>query len=163
MIIGIDLDGVIFNSRAPRLIFFLSKKINLSLLFSFFSRINFFRKNFYNRAIEVNQNMAWVMRKCKNKGWRVVIISGHPSSGRKEIKSWLKKYNIPYDKLCLSPNGRKPKRFKWRKILEYGCDFFIDDNWDIVKYLRKKLRHICIVYYEGYQELVSLTDKGDVV
>lgn len=54
--------------------------------------------------------------------------------------NWLKKYKLThlFKTITLNKNDEQPHIFKEKMIKKYKLDFFIEDNWDIVKYLNQK-------------------------
>ena len=74
---------------------------------------------------------------------QVIIITGRSESARKGTEMWLKKYNVPYDKLLMRPNGDFTKGDELKQILyenevkgEYYVDFVIEDSTKVVKMYR---------------------------
>lgn len=56
------------------------------------------------------------------------------------LYNWLKKYRIThlFKTVTLNKKDEQPHLFKEKMIKDKKLDFFIEDNWDIVKYLDSK-------------------------
>lgn len=53
------------------------------------------------------------------------------------LYNWLDKYNLRslFKTVNLNKNDEQPHLFKEKIIRKYKLDYYIEDNWDIVKYL----------------------------
>lgn len=56
------------------------------------------------------------------------------------LNNWLKKYKLThlFTTITLNKKDEQPHIFKEKMIEKHKLDFFIEDNWDIVKYLHGK-------------------------
>ena len=77
------------------------------------------------------------------KNHNVFIITGRDESCRTGTEAWLKKYNVPYDKLLMRPIGDFTKGEELKQILyenevkdEYYVDFVLEDSSKVVKMYR---------------------------
>lgn len=54
--------------------------------------------------------------------------------------AWLKRYKLThlFKTITLNKKDEQPHIFKEKMIEKYRLDFFIEDNWDIVRYLGQK-------------------------
>lgn len=148
-IIGFDLDGVVFK---PQVSFYgLIKGINFNFLMSKLKREDVF-KEFFHRGIEINNQIKKLLKGLKKNGYKTVAISGHSVDYKAEVADCLKINKIFFNDLHLCPGGNSHKKFKLEKIKETNCVFYIEDKWDIVSFLRKKLGNDCYVihYREGH-------------
>ena len=153
MIIACDLDGVIFNS--PFLGFF--KRINLDyFIYRNLRKVNILKKIFY-QLTRTNIKMVEILRRLAESGRnKIIIISGHSQECREEVVNCLKKYGIPFNKLYLCLEGDKPLHFKLKKIVKERCDFYVEDQEKIVRFLKKHLKRCQVVHYKSHNFLLEL-------
>lgn len=148
--VGFDLDGVILYNpiRIFRPVasflkpFFFGKKINSKKSFYFpHSRIEkilwrILHKTSFTPAkgIELIKNLS------KNNKIEAYIITGRYSFLEKDFNKWLKtiKAKTFVKKSIFNIENKQPHVFKEEMIKKLGLDIFVEDNWGIVKYLRKK-------------------------
>lgn len=78
------------------------------------------------------------IRQHRKDGGRVVIFSATENMflTRWVIKTWLKLWCVPYDRLVLRPHSRLIKDFKLEILREENCDILFENECDIVLYLR---------------------------
>jgi hypothetical protein len=130
MIVGFDLDGVIFNPPLP--FYGLIKKINLDFLMYRLKKIGVIKNAFYS-TIKVNRGVANILNQLAVYGHRVVIISGHSDECVREVDECLKKNRVPFNGLHLFSEERHKsysqfKLFKLEKIIEAACNFYVEDS-----------------------------------
>jgi len=152
MIIAFDLDGVVFKS--PFLGFF--KRINLDyFIYQNLKRVSILKKIFY-QLTRANIKMVEILERLAESGRnKIVIISSHSQECREEVVNCLKKNGVPFDKLHLHLKG-DPFKFKLRKIVEERCDFYIEDQKKVVRFLRENLKRCQVVHYRNHQPLFEL-------
>lgn len=144
-IIGFDLDGVVLKPPVP--FYDWIKNIDFNFFVSRLRKKDFFKKFFYG-GIKVNQQIGDLLNGLKKKGYKIIAISGHSADCEVEVLDCLKTNEIFFNDLHLCPNGNSHKEFKLEKIKETKCSFYIEDRWDIVDFLRKKLGGDCyIIHY----------------
>jgi phosphoglycolate phosphatase-like HAD superfamily hydrolase len=70
-------------------------------------------------SVGVDEDIVKKMKKAKDKGEEVVILTARSAHYRDETKKWLTKNGIPYDALVMRPtdNLKKDQRVK-RELLE---------------------------------------------
>ncbi len=146
--IGFDFDGVLFYNptRVLRPFIYFVKKYLFGIT----------KTNFYIPKNGISQKVATLMHKSSykpNKGfeeflrmvndpqYEVYIITARPSF----IKDDLSKLLAPYDLRKINgiiQNGKdeQPHLFKERMVKELGLDFFVEDNWDVVKHLSEETK-----------------------
>jgi hypothetical protein len=156
IIFGSDLDGVIFIPPLP--FYGLFKRVNFDYFLYRLRRKQTLRNAFYS-LIRVDGRVVEILRQVVAQEHEVVIISGHSSECMKEVSVCLKRYNVPFNKLCLCPDGQSYPKFKLDKITELGCNIYLEDRADIVWFLRQHLDGICqIIHYKNHRSLFQLQD-----
>lgn len=75
--------------------------------------------DFAKEALEVatNTNIVKKMKKAKDNGDAVVILTARSAHYRDETKKWLSKNGIPYDALIMRPTDDKDKDAKVKREL----------------------------------------------
>jgi len=160
MIIGFDLDGVIFNPPVP--FYGLIKKNNLDFLLHRFRKVATIRNIFYS-FIRINQDMVKFLNQLAEGGHRIVIISGHSNEYTEEVSACLRNNGVPFNELCLfseeyrSHSQFSYSQFKLEKIVEERCNLYVEDRLDIVRFLREHLGGICrVIHYRNHRSLIEL-------
>ena len=109
--------------------------------------------------------VAQFIRYAKQHGKRIVIISANMSWRKHYLERWLRKRNVPFDKIVLSPfnlftHQRDVRLWKKEKVVEENCSLYMEDNLAIVEYLQKHT-NCQIVHYQGqnFFELLQLVKK----
>lgn len=153
MIYGSDLDGVIFNS--PFMGFF--KRVNLDyFIYHNLRKVNILKKIFY-QLTRANIKMVEILKRLAKEGRnKIIIISRHSQECREEVVNCLKKNGVPFDKLHLCLKEDNPFQFKLKKIVKEGCDFYVEDQEKIVRFLKRHLRRCQVVHYKNHQSLFEL-------
>lgn len=97
-----------------------------------------------DRFILPRQGVVSFLRDRKANGDRIIIISARPENPHIRLitKLWLARYGIPYDKLILVGAGKGLERRKLAIIKEMKIGFYLDDDRQIVGYLRQKLEKV---------------------
>jgi hypothetical protein len=150
-IIGFDFDGVI--ASLPIRSHFVLKFIWYLYTIPFIRRIYIFYVQ------KLNKEVLSFMGYLKEKKVKIYIITGNRKSYKKEIKEWLNKNKVPYDRLfCYSSSLRiKVEDWKISIVKKYKISYLIDDNFYIVK----KLKERGILYRDqSFDELKRLTNIG---
>lgn len=73
------------------------------------------------------------------------LITGRFGHLEKDFHKWKRKMNADelFEKCYMNSNNEQPHLFKERLIKELNLEIFVEDNWDIVKYLsQNKTRKI---------------------
>jgi hydroxymethylpyrimidine pyrophosphatase-like HAD family hydrolase len=90
--------------------------------------------------VPVIEDMVEKLRKEKDDGKNVVILTARSAHYRPETKQWLHKNNIPYDALVMRPtdNTEKDKKVK-KELLKEDIlpKLKVEDAWDDKKKNRK--------------------------
>lgn len=151
--VGFDLDGVLLYNPAriarPIIVFF--KKI-------------FLRKEvdkFHYPQTKI-QKLIWLMlhkvvfgpalgyeelkQLIKTKKIKAYIITGRNESLKDDYNRWMKKLEAKkYFSGCFfNDKNEQPYLFKERMIRKLKLDLYVEDNWDIVNYLKKQTKILWI-------------------
>lgn len=145
--VGFDLDGVILNNPL-RILRFIAKKLKIikPLLFKqkkepFFIPKTSLEKLFWRllhfSSYKVNPAFFEIKKMVKNKKIKAYLITARFNFLKSDFQYWVKKINR--DKiftLCLmNENNEQPDIFKNKMIQKLKLDYFVEDNYDIVKKL----------------------------
>lgn len=156
MIVGIDLDGVLFNFPFNGLLKGF-KKGNLDfLIYRFLRRVKVLRGFFYS-LVRINLDIMRIFEQLAQDGHRIVIISGYFVEDTVEVRKCLVSHKVPFDALRLysREEGSYPW-FKLKEITKQKCDFYIEDRSAMVSFLNIHLGSCQVVYYKGRQSLPEL-------
>ena len=89
---------------------------------------NFWRENLVNlfKTVEPKENVSQVINKLKDEGHKIIIITARWNeeycNSENLSKEWLKKHNIPYDKIYIGAESKK------EIAVQEKLDLFIDDS-----------------------------------
>jgi hypothetical protein len=144
--VGFDFDGVLFYNPArvirPFIYFF--KRYILGVK----------KTKFYVPKNGLTQKIATLLHKSSlmpNKGfddflklinhpdYEVYIITARLSFLKDDLENLLRKFDIKNVKKIIQNIGdEQPHTFKERLVKELKLDYYVEDNWDIVKHLTEK-------------------------
>lgn len=85
---------------------------------------------------DTRQNAHVVEELARN--YTLVVFTARPECVRRKTERWLKKWNVPYDLLCMRPNdNHEPSVPLKRQMLltlpaEYDVQYAIDDRMDVL-------------------------------
>lgn len=149
IIVGFDMDGVLLYNPAriarPLIAFvkryFLKRKTNKFYLpknkwerfiFNLLHKTSFFIADGFDDAVLL----------IKKKHIEAYIITSRYEFLRRDTKRWFEKINKDgVFKDCIYNDGNEqPFIYKERKIGELKPNYFVEDNWDIVKHLNTYIR-----------------------
>ena len=144
--VGFDFDGVIFYNSARNLrayIYFVKryllgiKKTKFYLpKHGFAQKIAFFLHKSSHRP---NTGFEDFLELTKNPKYEVYIITARMSFMKDNIHDLLKNYDLKGVKKIIQNHGdQQPHLYKAKLIKELKLDYFVEDNWDIVKHLDKQ-------------------------
>lgn len=148
--VGLDLDGVILYNpvRLARPLIALFKRLILGKRrLSFYlpkSRLEkAFWKFFHKSSIFVAPGFDEIKKMVKKGEIETYIITARYDFLKDDFESWLDKIQAKkYFKGCYyNKNNEQPNVFKERLIRQLKLDVFVEDNWDIVKYLKSKIKN----------------------
>ena len=153
--VGFDLDGVILYNpaRVVRPLISLAKHLFLSkrkLAFYYphspFEKMMW--KLFHLSSIYISSGMDDIKKLVKQKKIKAYIITARYGFMGPELMKWIKKNNLQtgFTEIYFNEKDEQPHLFKERMIQKLRLDVFVEDNWDIVKYLEKKNAKIIWIY-----------------
>jgi len=141
--VGLDLDGVILYNpvRGAR-----SFAKILKNLFLKSEETDFYipKTKLYKTSIFASLGYEDVIKLIKNRKIEAYIISGRYKFLKNDFNEWLEKLNVKkYFKDCLlNENDEQPYIFKQRMLNKLKINIYIEDNWDIIKQLKKSCKNV---------------------
>lgn len=153
--VGFDLDGVLLYNpaRVVRPIIVLFKKIFLPKEVNTFHYPKTKFQEFiwfllHKSSIFVAPGLEDIKGLVKTNKIEAYIISARYESLRNDFNNWLNKIDAKknFTACYYNNNDEQPQIYKLRKIKELKLDIFIEDNWDIVKYLNSQLKKTKIIW-----------------
>lgn len=143
--VGFDFDGVLFYNpfRVLRPIIYLIKRYIFGIKVTRF----YIPKGFLSRkAAELLHKSSYMPNEgfddflglTKDPNYEVYVITARLSFLKDELGKLLGKFDISHVKnIIQNLRDEQPHTYKERLIKELGLDYFVEDNWDIVKHLVK--------------------------
>ena len=147
--IGFDLDGVLLYNpaRIVRPIISFIKNIFIKKKgLSFYSPHTFWEKQlwrlFHKSSIFIAPGLDDIKKLIRTKKIKAYIITARYSYLKNDLKKWLKKMKInqSFSGIYYNQKDEQPHLFKEKMIRKLKLDLYIEDNWDIVKYLESKVK-----------------------
>ena len=102
--------------------------------------------NLESKRDKPNKGVIKEIQKLKNKGHRIVILSGRDSKVSGDTKKWLKEHGVPYDKIKMRPSGstEKSDSLKRKWLQEENKDnivaAFDDDDKNVRMFKKEGIR-----------------------
>ncbi len=152
MIVGFDVDGVIAKAplRLDKLLRYYSKWWNKLLL-------NPVGKFLYKKLRRVDKYAKDAICELHDTGHQIVIITYAFAGNKEVIKEWLTKHEVPFDKIIVAKEKESPLEFKIRAVKEEKCDYYIEDQYELVCALTRALPGVEIIHYwDGGSMIVLL-------
>jgi spore coat polysaccharide biosynthesis predicted glycosyltransferase SpsG len=149
--VGFDLDGVllynparVFRPITVALKELLPKKKNDAIHF-------YYPKNFYEKllwrvihlsSLFIAEGLSEINVLAKEKKIEAYIITSRYDCLKDDFERWLKKMDAHLIFVDSFHNAKdlQPHIFKEQKIKELGLDYFVEDNWDIVRHINKNTK-----------------------
>lgn len=154
--VGFDLDGVILYNpaRVVRPIISLVKRLFLTRrkLTFYYPRSPFEKwmwKLFHLSSIYISSGMDDIKKLVKEKKIKAYIVTARYGFLGDDFKEWVKKNEIDlvFDGVYYNKDDEQPHLFKERMIKKLNLDVYVEDNYDVVKYLSlKKISKIMWIY-----------------
>ena len=147
--IGFDLDGVLLYNPARivrPIISFIKKFFIKKKGLSFYSPHTFWEKQlwrlFHKSSIFIAPGLDDIKKLIRTKKIKAYIITARYSYLKNDLKKWLKKMKInqSFSGIYYNQKDEQPHLFKEKMIRKLKLDLYIEDNWDIVKYLESKVK-----------------------
>lgn len=161
--VGFDLDGVLLYNPARILrpiVSFIKRVILKKTKLKFYYPHSPWEKHlwrlFHKSSIFIAPGMDNIRRLVKEKKIKAYIVTARYGFLGKELMSWAKKNNLEgiFAEIHYNKLDEQPHLFKERMIKELELDYFVEDNFDIVKYLDKKSSATMLWIY-------NIIDKGE--
>jgi len=151
-ILGVDIDGVVAGFPY----YDLCKKLKLDYFVVYcLNRLSLMNHLFY-RLLRANQRMVKFLRQIDKYGHRIVIITGHNLKNEKLLRIFLRRNKVPFHELHLMdlfcPDDQSYFQFKLDAIKKSGCNFYIEDRNDVVRFLEKHLNGNCRIIHYRHRE-----------
>lgn len=155
MIAGFDVDGVISKVplRLKRLIGFSGKWWN-RLLSTSLGRF------FYDKFRYIDKETRDVLYQLRDNGHQIIIATYVFEKYRGEVEKWLRKNEVPFDKLLLAEEKESPLEFKVRAILSEGCDYFVEDQSTLAQNISREVSGVHVIYYQKKEDLGVLLEQN---
>ncbi len=147
--IGFDLDGVVLYNPIRVFRVFITdffKKIKNKLLkknedITFYVPKKSFEKFIWyllhKTSFMINPGYDDIKKLAKNKNIKLYLITGRYSFLKKDLDNWLKKLNAKkiFQQIYYNKKDEQPDQFKLKMIKKLKLNYYVEDNWDIVKKL----------------------------
>jgi len=148
--VGFDFDGVVMYNPLrvirPLMSFLKLKKLVKKEQLTFFQPRSKGQKFFWWLAHQTSLFPATGMEELRSlvESGRIeaFLITGRSSFLNKDLREKLKMYDLTniFSKIFITDRDEQPHLFKEKMIKQLNLKYFIEDNWDIVMYLGKKLK-----------------------
>lgn len=143
--VGVDFDGVITQNplRAARVFVAIVKHrvLKIKKLSFFVPKGKLQRFIYYLGVIAPNiwpaEGIELLKEMSATGSYNFVLVTGRYGFVEKQTMEWIKKYKLTssFKKIYINRRQEQPHEFKRRVIEEERFDYYIEDNWDIVKRL----------------------------
>ncbi len=167
--VGFDLDGVLLYNpaRIIRPIISLIKKsfIKKKGLNFYFPHTHWEKqlwRLFHKSSIFIAPGLEDIKKLIRTKKIKAYIITARYSYLKNDLEKWLNKIDIGhyFAGVFYNEKDEQPHLFKERTIKKLNLDIFVEDNWDIVNYLKnKKLKSKIYWIYNIFDRNYSYSDK----
>lgn len=145
--VGFDLDGVILYNpaRVVRPLISLAKRLFLSK-----RKLAFYYPHspiekwmwglFHLSSIYISSGMDDIKKLVKEKKIKAYIVTARYSFLGEDFKKWVKKNGIDlvFDGVYYNKDDEQPHVFKEKMIKKLNLEVYVEDNYDVVKYLSQK-------------------------
>ena len=154
--VGFDFDGVllynpvrIFRPFVAVIKRLFIKKRALVFYYPHSAFEKFFWRLFHKSSIFVSPGVEDIKQLIKQKKIKAYIITARYNFLGEEFKQWIKKNKFEdiFSEIYFNSKDEQPHLFKERMIKKLGLQVFVEDNFDIVKYLRYKNTAIVMWIY----------------
>jgi hypothetical protein len=145
--VGFDLDGVLLYNpaRIARPIVSFIKKIFVKKKgLNFYSPHTYWEKQiwrlFHKSSIFIAPGLDDIKKLIRTKKIKAYIITARYSYLKNDLEKWLKKMKInqSFSGIYYNQKDEQPHLFKEIMIKKLNLDIFVEDNWDIVNYLKNR-------------------------
>ena len=146
--VGFDLDGVLLYNPArifrPLIAFIKNIFFNHQQMLTFYYPKTKLEKwlwwFFHKSSLFVADGFEEINNLVQQKKIKAYLITARYSFLKKDLDQWLKRMKIDhyFSGIYYNKNDEQPHLFKEKLIKKLNLDIFVEDNWDIVKYLNQK-------------------------
>lgn len=166
--IGFDLDGVLLYNpaRIVRPLVAFTKKYFLKRdLDKFYFPKNTFEKIiwafFHKSSLFKATGVDDIYPLIKKKKLKVYIISARYELLENDFNKWVARIDPEhiYAGYFFNNENEQPQVFKEKMIKRLGLDSYVDDNWDIVKYLSAKTKTKIYWIYNIFDRSINYKNK----
>ena len=142
--IGFDFDGVIFYNPTKVLrpfVYFVKRYLLGKKVTKFYMPNNSFSKKvayfLHKTSYTPNRGFDKFVALTKDPRFEVFIITARPSFMKENIHELLSKYDLKGLKdVIQNKKDEQPHLYKERLLKSLKLDYFVEDNWDIVRHLK---------------------------
>lgn len=145
--VGFDLDGVILYNPARNvrpILAYLRKKILKKEKSHFYIPTTMTAKMFWwlvhKSSIMPARGLAELKSLTKKKKIHAYLITARYDSLRRDFDRWMNRIDAKniFVKFVHNDANMQPHEFKKKMIKELDLDYFVEDNWDIIRLIKKK-------------------------
>lgn len=117
--------------------------------------------HFYLFRPPIKKNLVFLKKIAKDKKIELYVVSSRYSFLNKETKKWFEKRGIDglFKKVFTNNNDLLPHLFKEKVLKELKPDLFIDDDKDIINYLKEKIPDVKFYCFNGNFSLEKILNK----
>lgn len=147
--VGFDLDGVILYNpiriTRPIIAFlksiFFNHKKPLTFYYPKSKLEKFFWRLFHLSSLFPSPGTQNIKELVKQKKIKAYLITGRYSFLENDLQHWVKKLKLKryFQGIYFNKNDEQPHFFKEKIIKKLKLDIFVEDNWDIVNYLKTQM------------------------
>ncbi len=145
--VGLDFDGVVaYNPlrivRWP-IAYFKRQILGINKLSFFYPQANWQKyiwKILHESSIFPAKGTGLLKKLVKQGNIEVHLVTARYSFLDDHLYQWLEKYHLRklFKTINLNKQDEQPHLFKEKMVRKYRLDYFVEDNWDIVKYLNSQ-------------------------
>ena len=102
------------------------------------------------QSIEIELGAVEAMRRLKNAGLQIDIVTGRSTTPRDVLESWLRLHGIPYDNLIVTEAkpGEERRTSELKTDLPY--DIWIDDNPYMATAIKNQPEKLLLLFYQPW-------------
>lgn len=99
----------------------------------------------------IKENIQVLEKLSKKRGYEIYLVSSRFSFLRIRTEQWLKLHNLSkhFKGIYFNFENKQPHIFKYQKIKELHLDYYIDDDFDLLKYLANKKIDTKLFWLDG--------------
>jgi uncharacterized HAD superfamily protein len=162
--IGFDLDGVIIG-KPPFVPQFIMEALvrehkNKKLAYRYPSDIEkLIRIASHHPMLRppIRKNIEIIKELYKSKNYEIFVVSSRYSFLEERTREWFRFYKLRkfFKEIHINLQDQQPHIYKEKMIEKLKLKVFIDDDLPLLKYLRKKLAKVDLVYVEDQENYLN--------